>query len=254
MGVLLRYALTFLGGGFTVGLIFVAILKNAEKVETWMSLFWAAVLKLNIGIRSAHKKYVQHDFQGRVNDFIKHHSKEMPGFQVKGVHLNWEVGDTKRQAFIDANRVVVRVRREDPKFENFVKAVYLFVSTSLLYRAKRYISPSQGKAIDLFVSTEIFRSEKPEVVDHFLEKYLHPGVDDTSARVSHYFEQFDPISKAGLFYPVFLQEMDYLGQKVFGGRKSERIVQEVNELIDFLESVALRRVGDEKTELNFVQQ
>lgn len=255
MGVLFSHALTFLlGGTVTVAAIVIAILTHPEKVEKWLALLWAAVLKLGIGIRSAHKKYVQHDFQGRVNEFVKHHSKEMPGFQVKGVRLNWEGADANRKTFIEADRVVVRVRREDPYHENFVKAVYMFVSTSLLYRAKRYISPSQGKAIDLFVSTDIFKAEKPEVVDHFLEKYLHPQFDDNATKITKYFETFVPVSKAGLFYPVFLQEMDFLGQKVFGGRRSEQVVVEVNDLIDFLETIALRRVGDEKTDLNFVKQ
>jgi hypothetical protein len=255
MGALFRTVLAFLlGSTVTASVVVIAILKNPEKVEKWIALVWSGVLRLNIGIRSAHKAYVQHDFQGRVNEFVKRHSREMPGFQVKGVKLNWETADTKRKAFIEADRVVVRVRREDPHHENFVKAVYLFVSTSLLYRAKRYISPSQGRAIDLFVTMEIFKSERPEVVDYFLERYLHPDMDDTSAKTSQYFDKFIPISKAGLFYPVFLQEMDYLGQKVFGARKSQQIVVEVNELIDFLEAIALRRVGDEKTELHFVQQ
>lgn len=147
----------------------------------------------------------------------------------------------------------MRVKRDDPHHENFVKAVYLFVSTALLYRAKRYISPPQGRAIDLFVTTEIFREQRPEVVDHFLEEYLHPQIDDGSARVTALFEQFDIISKGGLFFPVFLQEMDYLGHKVFGRAKNQEIVKEVNDLVDFLRSLAVRRVGDEETDLHFVK-
>ncbi len=150
----------------------------------------------------------------------------MPGFQVKGVKLEWIEADVKRQAFLEADRVVVRVKRNDPHHENFVKAVYLFVSTALLYRAKRYISPPQGRAIDLFVTAEIFREQRPEVVDHFLEEYLHPQIDDGSARVTTLFEHFALISKAGLFFPVFLQEMDYLGRKVFGKAKNQEVVTE----------------------------
>lgn len=246
--------LTFLlGSGVTVAIIVTAILANPEKAEKWFALFWKAMMNLHLGLRFAQKKYIEHDFQGNVNEFIKKHAKEMPGFQVKGVHLEWVEADVKRQAFLDADRVVVRVKRDDPHHENFVKAVYLFVSTALLYRAKRYISPPQGRAIDLFVTTEIFREQRPEVVDHFLEEYLHPQIDDGSARVSNLFEQFDLISKAGFFFPVFLQEMDYLGHKVFGRAKNQEIVTEVNDLVEFLRALALRRVGDEQTDLNFVK-
>jgi len=243
-----------LGSGITFAVVVIAILTNPEKVEKWFALLWKALVHIRLGLRFAHKRYVQHDFQGSVNEFIKKHAKELPGFQVKGVKLDWVDAEVKRQAFIEADRVVVRVKRDDPHHETFVKAVYLFVSTSLLYRAKRYISPPQGRAIDLFVTTEIFKEQKPEVVDHFLEEYLHPHLDDASEKVAQYFEKFDVISKAGLFFPVFLQEMDYLGQKVFGSRQSQVIVTEVKALIDFLQSLAMRKVGDERVDLNFVQQ
>jgi hypothetical protein len=251
---MLNSVLTFLfGSGVTIAIIVTAILTNPEKAEKWFALFWKAVMRLHLGLRFAHKKFVQHDFQGNVNEFVKKHAKEMPGFQVKGVKLEWVEGDVKRQAFLEADRVVVRVKRDDPHHENFVKAVYLFVSTALLYRAKRYISPPQGRAIDLFVTAEIFREQRPEVVNHFLEEYLHPQIDDGSIRVNDLFAQFDVISKAGFFYPVFLQEMDYLGHKVFGKTRNQDVVTEVNDLIEFLHTLSLRRVGDEETDLEFVK-
>lgn len=252
---MLHTVLTFLfGGSVTIALIVAAILVNPEKIEKWFALFWKLVDGLRIGIRLANKKYVEHDIQGSVNEFVKLHSEEMPGFEVRGVKLEWVDADVKRQSFLEADRVVVRVKRDDPHHENFVKAVYLFVSSSLLYRAKRYISPPQGRAIDLFVTTALFKEQKPEVVHHFLEEYLHPQIDDGSARVTELFEAFDVLEKGGIFFPVFLQEMDYLGQKVFGRAKQADIVTEVNALIEFLKSVALRRVGDDNTDLNFIQK
>lgn len=242
------------GSGITVAAIVIALITNPDKAEKWFALFWRAVVACGLGLRFAHKKYVQHDFQGSVNEFVKKHAREMPGFQVKGVRLDWVDADERRQAFLEADRVVVRVKRDDPHHENFVKAVFLFVSTALLFRAKRYISPPQGRAIDLFVSAEIFREQKPEVVDYFLERYLHPQIDDGSARVTSLFKRFDGISTAGLFFPVFLQEMDYLGRKVWGTAKGQNVVVEVDELVVFLESLSQRRVGDEQVDLEFVKQ
>jgi hypothetical protein len=247
--------LTFLlGSGVGIAVIVTAILKNPEKVEKWIALIWKAIDFLKLGFKQAHKKYVQHDIQGSVNEFVKTHAEEMPGFQVKGVRLEWVDADVKKQSFLEADRVVVRVKRDDPHHENFVKAVFLFVSTALLYRAKRYISPPQGKAIDLFVATEIFKEQKPEVVDHFLEEYLHPQIDDGSAKVTELFEAFNLLAKAGVFFPVFLQEMDYLGQKVFGRSRNPDVVTEVYALIEFLKAFALRRVGDQQLDLNFIQK
>lgn len=255
MDALIHSAFAYLGGLLTAtGLTVYAIVKHPDLVERWAALIWKLCLKIGIFLRFAHKKYVQYDFQGHVNHFIKKHSKELPGFHVTGVRMEWVDTEVKRSAFIDKDEVVIRIRRQDPHHENFVNAVVLFVSNSLLFRAKRYLSPSQGEAVDLFVVTTVLQEEKPEIVDYYLEEYLHPKLDDAASKIGKYFERFDTISKAGLFFPVFLQEMDYLGQKVFGTRRGSHIVTEVDDLVEFLEALSLRRVGEEQVELNFVKQ
>ena len=92
------------GGGVTVATIIAVILANPEKAEKWFALFWKGIMHLRLSLRFAHKKYVQHDFQGNVNEFVKKHAKDMPGFQVKGVKLEWVEADVKRQAFLEADR------------------------------------------------------------------------------------------------------------------------------------------------------
>ena len=243
----------FIASGLTAMAVITLVFCFPEKVEKWAALFWKVVLQFGIALRIAHKRYIQHDIQASINDFLKMRSKDTPGFQVQGVKLEWVDAELKKKAFIDKGAVVVRVKRDDPHHENFVRAVYFFVATSLLYRAKRYISPSQGQAIDLFVTTQLFREEKPEVVSYFVEEYLHRTLDDHT-KIAGYFERFDTVEKAGLFFPVFLQELDYLGEKVFGNRRLDKVVVEVDEMLKFLEAISSRRVGDDTTDLNFVRQ
>src|SRR5204863_3717759 len=93
-----------LGSGITFAVVVIAILTNPEKVEKWFALLWKALVHIRLGLRFAHKRYVQHDFQGSVNEFIKKHAKELPGFQVIGVKLDWVDAEVKRQAFIEPDR------------------------------------------------------------------------------------------------------------------------------------------------------
>lgn len=248
---ILDHLLPFLlGSSVTIAVCAAALLKNPEKVEKWLALLWKAMLTFTRGMCRAQKEFVRYDIQGSVNSFINHHCREMPGFKARGVTIEWMDATNKKQAFIRENQVVVRIRRDEPHRGNFVTAVYLFVATSLLHRAKRYISSFQQSAIDLFVSSRIFREEKPEVVDYFLDEYLHPEMDKFK-KVGIYFDKFDITNKAGFFFPVFLQEMDFLGQQVYGDPKKHQIIQEVEELIDFLKSLSERPVGDHKTDLDF---
>ena len=55
------------------------------------------------------------------------------------------------------------------------------------------------------------------------------------------------MDESGLFYEILLQELAFLGNKVFLGpkHKNSKIIVEVTKAIDFLERVAVRTVGEE---------
>ena len=129
----------------------------------------------------------------------------------------------------------------------------MFVSTGLLYQVKRYLSQSQRKAVDLYTTTNLLEREKPGVKGYFLDNYLHPELADANSKIARFFDAFAKIDKGGYFYPVLLQELDFLGQKVFGARKDDQIISEVNSLIEFLEPIASRQIGGEEN-LDFRQQ
>jgi hypothetical protein len=252
-GELVKQILAWLGGLSTTGLILVYLLLHPEKIEKWSSLLWRFLNNFGTLFRFAHKQYVKHDMQSRVNEFARGLSKEAPFLATKRVRVEWIEPDVTRDGFLQDDQVVLRLRRDDPEDLNFVHGAYMFVSSSLLFQAKRYLSPSQRKAVDLYVVTTLIEQEKPSVKAHFLDDYLHPELADTESKVARLFDAFAKIDEGGYFYPVLLQELDFLGQKVFGARKDDRIIAEVNSLIDFLEPIALRHIGDEGN-LDFRQQ
>ena len=112
-------------------------------------------------------------------------------------------------------------------------------------KVKRYVSPSQRQAIDLYVTTRLLEREKPGVVVYFLDEYLHKNLDDPATKTAQYYDRLAKIDRGGLFYPIFLQELDFLGNKVFGKRQDDKIVAEVNSLVDFLEPIATRPIGQD---------
>ncbi len=70
-------------------------------------------------------------------------------------------------------------------------------------------------------------------------------MDDNSGKIRRFYDQFNTIDNYGVFYPVLLQELYFLSMKVFGGPKDDKIITEVTNLIDFLEKVASRNIGEE---------
>jgi hypothetical protein len=125
--------------------------------------------------------------------------------------------------------------------------LHMFVSTSFLYKLKKYISPSQGQAVDLKVTIDLLRKEKASTVGLFLEEYLHPRTSKPGAKIPELLDTFERLDEGGLFYQVLLQELELLGDKVFLGtkHKNSKIIAEVTKAIEFLERVARRNVGEE---------
>ena len=158
--------------------------------------------------------------------------------------------DVTRKSFLDDEQVVIKLSKDDPDDHNFAKAVYHFVSNSLLLKAKRYISESQKVSLDIFVSNNIILEEKMSVKDYFLEEFVHPNLEKGNGKVREYFATYDRIKESGHFYPVLLNEMDVIGGKVFGKNKTTQIIREVDDLIEFLEKFSMRKIGEEG-ECNF---
>ena len=122
---------------------------------------------------------------------------------------------------------------------------FLYISTALVYKTKRYLSPTQREAIDLYMCEKFLRREKATTVDFFLQEYLHPRAKKKKDKLTNYLDDFVQIDNNNLFVAVLLKELHYLGEKVFGRRRDEQIIKEVNGLIDFLKRISNRMVGDE---------
>lgn len=250
MDALIAILITLLGSLSLGGVVLLVVLLNPEKIEIWSALLWRFLDRFGSLFKSANKQYIKHDLQGRVNQFVKSLAKDAPFLVSNRVRVEWAESNVTRKSFLDDKEIVLRLRREDPEDLNFVNGAYMFISTGLLFKVKRYVSPSQRQAVDLYVTTKLLEREKPGVVSYFLDEYLHKHLDDPDTKTAKYYDQLAKIDGGGLFYPVLLQELDFLGNKVFGKRQDDKIITEVNSLVDFLEPIATRHVGQE-TDLNF---
>ena len=233
-----------------VVLLLVLLLFFPEKIEKWSALLWRAVSAAGGVFRAAHKQYVKHDLQGRVNDFVRTLRRQVPGIGQEKLRIQWVDPKGSRDSFITDNKIVLRLRRDDPDDHNFVHGAFLFVSASLLTRMKRYLAPSQREAVDLFVTSKLIEKEKPSIVGYFLDQYLHPKTEAAKSKVSAYVDDFAQLDRGAVFFPVFVQELEFLGAKVFGRRRDNLVHADVKGLISFLKPIARREIGDEN-DMNF---
>lgn len=241
---LLKYIIPFFGGG---GLVLFILFFFPEKVEKWSVMLWKIIYFL---IKRGEKRIVAHDIQARVNEFSKSLKKEITNFEPVGISIQW-VSDKETPAeFFKENKLTIRMRQHADQNRNFVYASMIFISKTLLRKTKNYLSRSQRESIDLFVGKKLFEKEKPQVVDQFFEDYFSTKAL-SSNKIMDLLEKYEIINKVGLFFPVLVQELIFLGQKVFYKPKSEKIITEVKRFVDFLQKYAGREVGEKEIPKNF---
>lgn len=200
-------------GGVALVLVVLALLPNApDAVEKWAALVWKVIFRL---FKVGHRRYVKLDLQSKLNDFTAHLAKEVPAVGDTSCRVEWAPPDLDRAAFFEDGKVIVRLRKDDPREENFIHGAHMYVATSLLRGVKRYLSQSQRESIDLFVTLKLLEREKMHLREIFLDEYVHPRTA-RSEKLGPLLEVSETIDRAGLYFPLLVQELHFLGNKVFG--------------------------------------
>ena len=90
----------------------------------------------------------------------------------------------------------------------------------------------------------MLKNEKAEILDQFVQDFMKNKMDND--RIAECFEKYFDIDKAGIFYPVLIQELTFLGEKVFGKKRdTEKIHEEVRDLIQYLHCYAQRKLKED---------
>lgn len=234
-----------IGGGtaatFCVGSLIVHFIKNPEKFEKLLSILYKGFRYI---CKTAEYKYVKYSVQATINNFVAGVRKDVPNLNVENVKLEWIDENTTAEQFFRQNQLVIRMQKSRSDNRNVVRATVAFVSYALLHKAKRYIAEYQKKAIDLFATTKILENGHSEFLSEFVDLYLADAMENK--KVNDLFAKFEDIYKVRLFFPVLINELDFLGEKVFSkARNDELVYSEVLDLINFLYNYSHRKKSEE---------
>lgn len=166
-----------------------------------------------------------------------------------GVSIHWVSDGEDFDDFVKGKTLIIRMKHHADQNRNFVYASMVFISKTLLRKAKKYLSKTQRESFDLFVGRKLFEKEKPEIADHFFEEYFSKAT--SSDKLMELCEKYELIDKTGLFYPVLIQELTFFGEKVFYQARADKMIAEIKGFIDFLYNYSNRVVGDDETPTNF---
>ena len=136
------------------------------------------------------------------------------------------------------------MKKGDHQNENIVKASMAFISYAFLKKAKSYIAKYQRESMDLFVCYDLLKEEKSEILDQFVQNFMKDKMDNK--KIADFFEKYSNIDDVGIFYPVLVQELTFLGEKVFANKRdAQKIHKEVADLVNFLFFYANRKLRED---------
>jgi len=234
-------SITLIIGVVIGGSVIAHLLKNPEKLERLTAFFNKQFKFL---FKSAEYKYIKYDIQSRVNGFVSELTEKVPNLTPTRVKLEWIDEHITPEQFMKSDQLVIRMHKSNNHNRNVINSTFTFVSYSLLRKAKRYIAKYQRDSIDLFVSYKLLENKKFEMLDEFVQQYLQDGLERD--KVAEFYDRFFDIDSAGIFFPVFITEMTFLGEKLFGKkREGEKVFEEVKKMVNFLYYYANRRLSEE---------
>ncbi len=256
MANLLEQTSDFTKGFFTGGIsitaivIFLAFLwvKYPDNVKIVLSQIWY-VLSF-VFKKWAGRKYVKAHLEGTLGKRIEEINKEVHGLDADKIKIILVQSKT-REAFIKERTLIIRLQHRENHYENLVNVAVVYAENFLYRKLELHLDGEQRTSINLYTAKSLLKN-RGEAALQFLHKNCYLPVAKDNENIQTYFEKLEKIDNRGLFYNVFVQEMVFLGNKVYFKKKPIGINDEVKNFINFLEDFAQRGRGETKIEKTFL--
>lgn len=230
-----------LGSGGTLGIVLAVsliIYLNPDKFKAWSAnIAWALS-----GFNKSFEYFAQQqEVQSKLNQYVSDLGKDTD-VALTRVRVKWAARDGEGVNWEDGKAIIV-MRDRGFRTKNFVHAAYMFTSSTLLKDIKRHASKAQSSALNVFTTKKILETVNRAAERQFITDYFNPSIEKNND-VRNYAKQLNTIAETGLYFPVLIQELVYLGGKLFLDSPGRGAIVEITALIKFLETHCNRNVGD----------
>lgn len=222
--------------------LFIYYLLNPEKFEKLIAILSKFLKFIS---NKFDRTYIKYDLQGKINDYLKKVSKKVKHIDIKKIKVEWvDLSAQTEKEYMQDGEMIIRLKKGDHQNENIVKVSMAFISFAFLKKAKSYIAKYQRESMDLFACYDLLKEEKSEILDQFVQDFMKDKMDNE--KIADFFQKYTDIDDVGIFYPVLVQELTFLGEKVFAKKRdAQNIHKEVTNLVNFLYRYANRKLRED---------
>lgn len=236
------------GSGTTLLVVLFLLIKYPDHVQKWVGMLSRA---FNYIFKTTEYFSTRWEIEGKLNSFAGNLETD-GGVPYNRIKLQWTARKEDEEIAFEDGETIIVMRDKNHRNKNFVHAAYFYTSEILLKNTKRKLAKHLKTSIDLFATKKIIQKENKSALDQFVKDFLIPNVDQQE-KIKDYIEKFQKIDNLCLFFCVLVQELTYLGSKVYLSTQTEEIVKEVEGLIQFLVTWSEREIG-QKIQEEFVGQ
>lgn len=230
----------FIGGsGTTILMCLYLLIKYPDNVEKWIGILSRG---LNFIFKKSEYFSTKCEIEGKLNSFAGNLETD-GGVPYDKISIKWTARNQDEEIAFEDGETIIVMRDRNHRNKNFIHAAYFYTSEVLLQNTKRKLPKHLKTSIDLFATQKIIEKENKSALNQFTKDYLIPNIDK-HVKIREYIEKFLKIDNLGLFFCVLIQELTYLGNKIYLSAQMEAIVKEVEGLIQFLVTWSEREIGE----------
>lgn len=234
---------------FLLIFLFIYILGHLEKLEKGISIFYKII---NYLFKVAKRKRIAYEIQTRINDPVLVINSEFSHLLPYSVKISW-IKEMTPEAFLENNKVVVRLDYHPNQGRNLVVATLKYLATGLLPRARPYVDNVLMKGIDFTLAKRIFQSCREfDATTYFLNEIFSTTAKEIP-KVDEYCKKLETIAYDGLFTRVFLREIYNYGESLFPAVPTSEHHAEAVAFLNYLHGIAEKK-KNENVELDFSGQ
>lgn len=222
-----------LGGLGIIGFI-IWLLENYEKYEK----FKACVIKPFIkGRKTLQKRFLSNKIQGKINTFSKSVAEEIGEKEKYRVKIEW-VDRSDTESFFKNDELIIRMDCKDNINRNLALATLIYVSETLVKKARPYIDKILNKAMDLMATKRIFEEETAEdEKEYYNHVMLFPQLENDK-ELRDDCENIQLLEQKGYFTRLFLRELRFLGELLDTTIPTDEVKKEVRQFLGYLINLA----------------
>lgn len=190
------------------------------------------------------KSYISAEVASNVNQFL---SSDVFPYTLSNekhkIKIDW-VTSVEDSAFKKNGKLILRLKQEDDQTKNILNATQAAIPSIIIPLIRTNIDYSTEKSIDL----TLLKSLSEKIGRHgqyiYTKFFLKPEVNEDET-IAEKIEKLVDLDVHGFFLPIFLNELEMVGEEVFAKSDMTDYSSKVKSFIDYLLTIANREIGSE---------